>query len=95
MTVVDLASLGRWIHHFFVARVSPNRSRLSEAACRSPARALVCLRSDGTALALLRNRPVIVDRLPVGFRDVEATIMAAVRARAAVGIRVQFSTGPI
>jgi hypothetical protein len=24
---------------------------------------------------------VIVDRLPVGFRDVEATIMAAVRAR--------------
>ena len=26
MTVVDLASLGRWIHHFFVARVSPNRA---------------------------------------------------------------------
>ena len=58
--------------------------------------ALVRLRSDGTALALLRNRPVRVDRLPVGFRDVEATIMAAVPGSGPQsGIRVQFSTGRI
>ena len=39
----------------------------------------------GAALALLRNRPVIVDRLLVGLPDVEATIMAAVPGLAAVG----------
>jgi hypothetical protein len=45
---------------------------------------------------LLRNRPVIVDRLPVGFRDVETTIMAGgTERRQPAGIRVQFSTGPI
>jgi hypothetical protein len=48
---------------------------------------------DGAALALLRNRLVKVDRLPVGLPDVEATIMAA--AQPPSGIRVQFSTGPI
>ena len=48
---------------------------------------------DGAALALLRNRPVIVDRLPVGLPDIEATIMAAVPGsgrRRASG----FSVGP-
>ena len=39
---------------------------------------------------------MIVDRLPVAFRDVEATIMAAVPGSGPPsGIRVQFSTGPI
>jgi hypothetical protein len=43
------------------------------------------VRVMGAALALLRNRPVTVDRLLVGLPDVEATITAAVPGLAAVG----------
>ena len=91
--MVDSLHLRRWIHHFFVARVSPNRAGYPKRHVGVQlARSFAC--AGWTALALLRNRPVIVDRLPVGFRDVEATIMAAVRARAAVRHPDQ-STGSI